>query len=100
MDEHDRRRVLRWSALAGAVFLALLGVGTVLFASLESEGGEEAFYRAFGALTRVKLVGDPTSSGSRGLAAALTVLGALFYLALVGSGVEAVVVRRALVDTR
>ena len=93
VHEYERKRVLRWAAGAGAIFLLLLGIGTVLFAFVEGEGGEEAFYRAFGSLTRVKLVGDPTTSEGRALTAALTIVGTLFFLALVGTVVQWLLVR-------
>jgi voltage-gated potassium channel len=99
VDVRERRRVFQSAGLAALLFIALLSGGTACFAFVSGEGAEQAFYRSLAAFTTADLVDKPHTSGERAIAAALTVAGGLFYLALLGSIVQAIVVRNALADT-
>lgn len=94
MDVSERRRLLRSAGFFAALFVALVGIGTALFTVTSDESLEEAFYRSIGAFTTTDLYPEPTRSSERALSAALTILGGLFYLLLVGS-----VVRTLLIST-
>ena len=75
------------------LFVLLLCTGASLFAFVAGKSVEESFYRTFGAFTTTDLYGEPRSGRVRGISAALTITGGLFYLLLVGSVVRTLVLR-------
>lgn len=97
MDASESRRTLRRAAVAAATFVVLLFLGTAAFIELGGEGLEEAFYRSLGTFTGAGYVSGPDSSSERAVSAVLTVVGGLFYLALV-AGVVDTLLRRVLAD--
>jgi voltage-gated potassium channel len=99
VERLERQLVLRRAAIAGVAFLCLLGIGTLLFALAGNESGEEAFYRALGAFTTANIVSEPDTTRERAISAALTVAGGLFYLALVGSVLQVILLRTAVAET-
>jgi voltage-gated potassium channel len=98
MKADDRNRILRRAAVVFAVFAALLIAGTAAFVAVGDEPFDEAFYRALASFTTANIVPEPDTGAERALAAALTIIGGLFYLALIAGVVQAIVVRNALTE--